>query len=94
MKAKGGLGLRVLHEFNLALLAKQLWRILTKPNLLMNKVMKALSLWKMESNGTNSWCWKSLLRARELLEEGLRKRVGVGKSISLIRCEGRMMSRF
>ncbi|XP_071933651.1 uncharacterized protein [Coffea arabica] len=88
VKAEGGLGFRDLHEYNLALLAKQLWRILTRPNLLMSKVIKAryfkgVSLWKMESNGTDSWCWKSLLRARGILEAGLRKRVGDGQSISI-----------
>ena len=40
-KSKGGLGLRGLLEFNQALLAKQLWRIITKPDLLMNRVIKA-----------------------------------------------------
>ncbi|XP_027158016.1 uncharacterized protein LOC113759637 [Coffea eugenioides] len=88
VKAEGDLGFRDLHEYNLALLAKQLWRILTRPNLLMSKVIKAryfkgVSLWKMESNGTDSWCWKSLLRARGILEAGLRKRVGDGQSISI-----------
>ncbi|XP_027102977.1 uncharacterized protein [Coffea arabica] len=88
VKAERGLGFRDLHEYNLALSAKQLWRILTRPNLLMSKVIKAryfkgVSLWKMESNGTDSWCWKSLLRAMGILEAGLRKRVGDGQSISI-----------
>lgn len=88
VKAEGGLGFRDLHEFNLALLAKQLWRIVTRPNLLVSQVIKAryfkgASLWMMESTGTDSWCWKSLLKAREILEVGLRKRVGDGKSISI-----------
>ena len=41
VKADGGLGFRDLHEFNLALLAKQLWRLLTRPNLLVSRIMKA-----------------------------------------------------
>ncbi|XP_027152203.1 uncharacterized protein LOC113752281 [Coffea eugenioides] len=61
VKAEGGLGFQELHEFNLALLAKQLWRILTKPNLVVSKIMKA----------------------KKLLEEGIRKQVGDGKSINI-----------
>lgn len=40
-KAKGGLGLRRLKEFNLAMLAKQGWRILNNSNSLVAEVMKA-----------------------------------------------------
>ena len=88
VKSAGGLGFRDLHEFNLALLAKQLWRILTKPNLLVSKLFKAkyfkgASIWKTESNGTDSWCWKSLLKAKDLLEEGMRKQVGDGATIHI-----------
>ncbi|XP_027175089.1 uncharacterized protein LOC113774685 [Coffea eugenioides] len=79
---------RELHEFNLALLAKQLWRILTKPNLLMSKIMRAryfkgISIWRTKSVGAESWCWKSLLQAKCLLEEEVRKQVGNGKSINI-----------
>ncbi|KAL0345631.1 UNVERIFIED_CONTAM: putative mitochondrial protein [Sesamum radiatum] len=38
---EGGFGFRELKEFNLALLAKQGWRILTKPESLLSKIMKA-----------------------------------------------------
>ncbi|XP_027182324.1 uncharacterized protein LOC113780749 [Coffea eugenioides] len=41
VKGKGGLGFRDLEAFNEALLAKQLWRIITSPNLLMSKVIRA-----------------------------------------------------
>lgn len=88
VKADGGLGFRELREFNLALLAKQLWRLLTKPNLLVSKIMKAryfkgMSIWDTKASNGDSWCWKSLLSAKELLEEGTRKRVGDGKSINI-----------
>ena len=88
VKAEGGLGFRELHEFNLALLAKQLWRILMNPNLLVSRVLKAryfrgTSIWRTGSYGTDSYCWKSLLQARGILEEGIRKQVGDGKFINI-----------
>ncbi|XP_071933824.1 uncharacterized protein [Coffea arabica] len=41
IKGKGGLGFRDLEHFNTTLLAKQLWRILLKLNILVSKVLKA-----------------------------------------------------
>lgn len=38
---QGGLGLKDLRAFNEVLLAKQVWRFITKPNLLMSRLMKA-----------------------------------------------------
>lgn len=37
----------------------------------------------MKINVGDSWVWKSILSARELLEEGVRKRVGDNKQIDL-----------
>ena len=40
-KFHGGLGLQRIHEFNLALLCKQGWRLLSKPKYLVAKIFKA-----------------------------------------------------
>jgi hypothetical protein len=40
-KSLGGLGFRDLHAFNMAMLARQRWRILTQPDTLCSKVLKA-----------------------------------------------------
>ena len=40
VKGKGGLGFRDLQQFNTAMLAKQLWRILTQPNLLVSRIVR------------------------------------------------------
>lgn len=40
-KKEGGMGFKDIQAFNRAMLAKRLWRILTKPNLLMSMVLKA-----------------------------------------------------
>lgn len=39
-KEEGGLGFKDLQLFNESLLAKQLWRLITQPNLLMSRVFK------------------------------------------------------
>lgn len=39
-KANGGLGFRDLEKFNLAMLAKQDWKIITQPHCLFARVMK------------------------------------------------------
>ncbi|XP_027102976.1 uncharacterized protein [Coffea arabica] len=49
VKGRGDLGFRDLEKFNEALLAKQMWRILTNPNLLVSKVMKAKYLTKPQN---------------------------------------------
>lgn len=40
VKERGGMGMRDL-AFNSALLGKQVWRLITKPNLLMSRVLKS-----------------------------------------------------
>ena len=39
-RSKGGLGFKDLQLFNKALLAKQVWKLITQPNLLVSKVLK------------------------------------------------------
>ena len=65
------------------MLAKQLWRILTNPNLLVSKILrgkyfKELSIWKMETNARDSWMWRNILSSKELLQREIRKNVGDG----------------
>ncbi|XP_027182092.1 uncharacterized protein LOC113780492 [Coffea eugenioides] len=88
VKGKGGLGFRDLQCFNKATLAKQLWRVLTNPSLLVRRVLKnryfkGTSIWETKERGGHSWIWKSILSAGDLLEKGARKRVGDGSTINI-----------
>nr|XP_027120381.1 uncharacterized protein LOC113737334 [Coffea arabica] len=63
VKGKGGMGFRDLEASNLAMLAKQIWRIVINPNLLVSKVLKARYMkeedWLGQQPPNNaSWCWK------------------------------------
>ena len=78
VKGKGGLGFRDLEALNVALLAKKIWRVVTNPNLLVSKVLKPKYMkdedWlDQKPPHTASWCWKSLHKGGELLQQGLYK---------------------
>ena len=88
VKGKGGMGFRDLEASNMALLAKQIWRIVTNPNLLVSKVLKAKYMkedaWLGQQPPNNaSWCWKSMHKGGELLQQRLWKRVGDGRSVKI-----------
>uniref|UniRef100_A0A2N9F4S2 Reverse transcriptase domain-containing protein n=1 Tax=Fagus sylvatica TaxID=28930 RepID=A0A2N9F4S2_FAGSY len=87
-KCLGGMGFRDLMQFNEALLAKQVWRLLHNRESLMYKVFKA----KFFSNGTimdarhsarASYAWKSILNARHVITKGSRWRIGNGCSTKI-----------
>ena len=74
------MGFRLLHEFILALLAKQSWRILSCSNSLMARVFKAkylanLSFWEVGTSSNASFVWRGILRARSVPEKGMRWRI-------------------
>ncbi|WCJ29809.1 Retrovirus-related Pol polyprotein from type-1 retrotransposable element R2 [Euphorbia peplus] len=87
-KCQGGLGFRWLESFNLAFLAKQGWRLLTQPDSLCARILKAKyypnSTFLRASIGINpSYTWRSILKGRPILEKGLCWRVGNGQSINI-----------
>ncbi|KAK5811006.1 hypothetical protein PVK06_026323 [Gossypium arboreum] len=87
-KANGGLGFRDLEKFNLAMLAKQGWKIITQPHCLFARVMKAKYFPRGDflSAGLGSYpsfTWQSIWSARQILEDGIGWRVGNGESINI-----------
>ncbi|CAN1764879.1 Uncharacterized mitochondrial protein AtMg00310 [Linum perenne] len=86
-KEKGGLGFKDLQTFNHALLAKQTWRILQNPDLLLAKIYKARyfpnsSLMQAGKGANPSWGWRGILKGREIIKVGHRWQVGDGMQIN------------
>lgn len=68
-KHEGGMGFRELHDFNVALLGKQGWRLQTQPETLLAKVFKAryypTSDFLNSSLGYNpSFTWRSIMTSQ------------------------------
>jgi hypothetical protein len=87
-KENGGLGFHDLELSNLALLAKQGWRLLQQPNTLVAKIFREKYYPQgnfLEANlgRRSSYAWRSIWNARPLLEDGLIWRVGNGESIQI-----------
>lgn len=87
-KDAGGLGFRNLYLFNLSLLAKQGWRLLTQPHSLAARVFKAryfpyTNFLHAPTGGDMSYMWRSILSGREVLTKGLRYQIGNGNKVSI-----------
>ena len=87
-KKEGGMGFRDLKAFNLALLAKQGWRIQQSPGSLLHRVLKAKyfvnsSFLDAQVGKRPSYNWRSLMAAIPVLRDGIRWCVGDGKSIKI-----------
>jgi hypothetical protein len=87
-KGEGGLGFRDLQCFNDALLAKQSWRILTKPQCLLartllGKYCHSTPFLDCKPPATISHGWRSICIGRDLLKRKLGKVIGCGKQTSL-----------
>ncbi|XP_019164478.1 PREDICTED: uncharacterized protein LOC109160650 [Ipomoea nil] len=84
-KRYGGMGFKRLHQFNLALLGKQGWRMLTCPDSLVARVFKAryyptTSFFDAVIGGNPSYVWRSIMASQELVKSGCKRRIGNGRS--------------
>ncbi|CAN1849014.1 Uncharacterized mitochondrial protein AtMg00310 [Linum perenne] len=85
-KIEGGLGFKNFQTFNQALLSKQGFILLSKPNALVTRTYKGCyfpntSFLEAKQGGRPSWAWRSLLFGRGILQDGLKWQVG---DVSLI----------
>lgn len=76
--------------FNQALIAKQVWRIMTCPLSLASKVLKSIyfpntSIMNAVLGNNPLYQWKSFLWGRDLLKMGFRYRIGNGETIRVFK---------
>jgi len=74
-KKEGGMGFRDIRSFNLAMLAKQGWRLVQDQNSLLYRGFKAkyfprCSFMEAIDCPNNSYVWKSVLVAQNILKTG------------------------
>ena len=82
-KSQGGMGFRNLQAFNLTLLAKQAWRILTNPGSIVARILKPkyfpfCDILHANLGNSPSYTWRSIFNSLEVLRCGTRWSVGNG----------------
>ncbi|KAE8767807.1 Alanyl-tRNA synthetase [Hordeum vulgare] len=87
-KGRGGMGFRDLESFNLALLGKHGWRLMTDPTSLCARVLKGRyyprgDFMHATVPKSSSATWRAIIEGRKVLQLGLIKRVGAGSTISI-----------
>jgi ribonuclease HI len=87
-KKYGGMGFRDLHAFNHAMLAKQCWRLVTKPDSLCAQILKTKyypnsDLLKAGPKKGSSFTWQSIIAGLNVFKRGYIWRVGTGEKINI-----------
>ena len=88
-KEIGGMSFRDLRSFNLAMLAKQGWRLIQEHDSLMYQCFKARYFPRSQflealDSPNSSYVWKSIMTAKPILKKGCCWRVGDGVEIKVI----------
>lgn len=87
-KRKGGLGFRDLHLFNLALLAKQAWRLIQDQDSVAAKFLKEKyfpqgPFLQAQLGHRPCYTWRSIFQGKYIVEQGKGWRVGNGEMIKV-----------
>ena len=85
-KKEGGMRFCDLRAFNVALLAKQAWRIINNPQSLLARLYKgryynSSTLLQSTSSTSSSYGWKSIQEGKNLLKKCMVLQVGNGRTI-------------
>ena len=88
LKAKGGMGFRDLKAFDLALLAKQWWRMQKNSNSLIHRVLKAKYFLnsmasEAELGRRPSYAWRSIWNAKKVVDRGAKWCIGNGEGVRI-----------
>jgi len=84
-KYAGGLGFRDIEMFNLALLARQAWRVMQEPNSFSARILKAVyypegDFLDAEAGSNPSRVWRAIVEGKGVLAQGIIRRIGTGES--------------
>lgn len=87
-KEEGAMGFKNLHAYNLAMLAKQGWRLISNPTSLIARLYKAIyfprgSFLTAEKGEAPSFSWKSILDAKHILQAGLLWKINSGAQVNI-----------
>lgn len=84
IKDAGGLGFKDLQKFNLAMLAKQGWRLQNNSNPLVTSIIKAryfpeTDFLNAKLGDNPSYMWRSIIATQDLVRQGSRRNIGDGR---------------
>ncbi|XP_062014412.1 uncharacterized protein LOC133730929 [Rosa rugosa] len=84
------MGFKNIYAYNLAMLAKQGWRLVSNPQSLIAQLYKAryfphCSFWEAELGDSPSFSWRSILSGRHVLAAGVKWRIGDGVQVNIWR---------
>ncbi|XP_024044748.1 uncharacterized protein LOC112100221 [Citrus clementina] len=85
-KSFGGIGFKKIRDFNIAMLGKQCWKLMTNPQSLVARILKAKyyprSVFIEASVGFNpSYTWRSIMATQHVVVQGSRLRIGSGQQV-------------
>nr|GEZ94097.1 hypothetical protein [Tanacetum cinerariifolium] len=88
LKVEGGLCIKSLDSWNIALMSKHIWNVITnKESLWVRWVntyrLKGRSFWDIPEKEGSCWTWKKILKIRWLIEEHIFHKIGDGRNTSL-----------
>ncbi|XP_060960731.1 uncharacterized protein LOC133031277 [Cannabis sativa] len=88
-KEECGMGFRHLHDFNLAMLAKQGWQLLCKPDSFAGRVYKAKyfpnsDFISFDLGNNPSFVWRSIWGAKDLVRLGAARVIGDGRNTRIM----------
>jgi hypothetical protein len=87
-KKDGGMGFRDFHSFNLAMLAKQVWRLVTDKDSLCATVLRAKyypqgDILKAGPKSGSSFTWQSIVAGIATFKRGYIWRIGTGENVNI-----------